>query len=96
MYEPSYHDGIAIVASSSDGLCYALSRRIVTLDSQILTVDEAAEKLKLSPAGVRRLIREGAIRAAKIGAGQPGYRILASELERFVRGEPVPCEGAPS
>lgn len=62
------------------------------MSGQILTVDEAAERLKLTPAGVRRLIREGEIRAAKIGRGRPGYRIHEAELERFARAEPASSE----
>lgn len=57
------------------------------MSDQVLTVPEAAERLKLTPRGVTRLIRDGRIRAARIGRGHPGYRILASEVERFVRGE---------
>jgi excisionase family DNA binding protein len=51
------------------------------MSSQILTVEEAAERLKLKPAGVRRLIRVGALQATKLGKG---YRILDSEVERAV------------
>lgn len=44
-------------------------------------VEEAAERLSLSRAYLFKLIRDGRIRAIKIGGAT---RIAASELERYV------------
>lgn len=44
------------------------------------TVEQAAERLKLHPKTVLRLIREGRLRATRIGKS---YRILRSDLEAF-------------
>jgi excisionase family DNA binding protein len=48
-------------------------------DTQIYTREEAEQLLQISQSTMRRLIKSGVIRAAKIG-GQ--YRILGSELLR--------------
>ena len=47
------------------------------------TVERAAELLQLHPKTVLRLIREGRLRATKIGKS---YRILRSDLEAFAGG----------
>lgn len=49
------------------------------------TVEHAAERLKLHPKTVLRFIREGRLRATRIGKA---YRILASDLETFAGGGP--------
>jgi len=57
---------------------YLLERDIV------LTTDEAIEYLKISKPTFLKYIRLGRIRAIKAGKG---WRILQSELNRFLRGE---------
>ena len=57
---------------------YLLEREIV------LTTDEAIEYLKISKPTFLKYIRLGRIRAIKAGKG---WRILQSELNRFLRGE---------
>jgi excisionase family DNA binding protein len=52
----------------------------------VLTTDEAIEYLKISKPTFLKYIRLGRIRAIKAGKG---WRILQSELTRFVRGEVV-------
>lgn len=47
----------------------------------LLTVEEAAENLKLSTATIRRLIRSQQISSMKAGARQ--YRIPSSALEEY-------------
>ena len=49
-----------------------------------LTVDEVAQLLNVHPDTVRRWIRAGEINALSLG-GPAGYRILQSELDRFIR-----------
>ncbi len=50
----------------------------------VLTSDEAIEYLKISKPTFLKYIRIGRIRAIKAGKG---WRILQSELTRFLRGE---------
>jgi len=50
-----------------------------TNDHRIYTLEEAQKLLKISSSTMRRLVKRGVIRAAKIG-GQ--YRILETELLR--------------
>jgi excisionase family DNA binding protein len=50
----------------------------------VLTTDEAIEYLKISKPTFLKYIRLGRIRAIKAGKG---WRILHSELNRFLKGE---------
>lgn len=50
------------------------------MTSQILTVDAAARVLELHPKTVLRFIREGRLRATKVGRQ---YRVLQSDLNAF-------------
>ena len=50
----------------------------------VLTTDEAIDYLKISKPTFLKYIRLGRIRAIKAGKG---WRILQSELNRFLRGE---------
>lgn len=50
------------------------------MSEHLHTVEEAAERLKLHPKTVLRLIRNGKLRATKIGKS---YRILRSDLDAF-------------
>ncbi|MGO8991188.1 MAG: helix-turn-helix domain-containing protein [bacterium] len=50
----------------------------------VLTTDEAIEYLKISKPTFLKYIRVGRIKAIKAGKG---WRILQSELYRFLRGE---------
>ena len=51
-------------------------------DDQLLTVDQVARRLQLHPETIRRWIRDGRLRAIKLGTDRSGYRIRASELAR--------------
>src|SRR5471030_3265733 len=53
--------------------------RMGVKETQVYTREEAEDLLKISQATMRRLIKKGVIRAAKIG-GQ--YRILGAEILR--------------
>lgn len=48
------------------------------MSEEVYTVEQFAERLKLHPKTVRRFIREGRLRAVKVGKS---YRILRSDLE---------------
>lgn len=50
------------------------------MSEEVYTVEQSAERLKLHPKTVLRFIREGRLRAAKVGRS---YRILRSDLETF-------------
>ena len=50
----------------------------------VLTTDEAIEYLKISKPTFLKYMRLGRIKAIKAGKG---WRILQSELNRFLRGE---------
>jgi len=53
----------------------------------VLTTDEAMEYLKISKPTFLKYIHIGRIKAIKAGKG---WRILQSELNRFLRGEVAP------
>jgi excisionase family DNA binding protein len=48
------------------------------MSEEVYTVEQFAERLKLHPKTVLRFIREGRVRAVKVGKS---YRILRSEME---------------
>jgi len=53
-------------------------------NDSVLTTDEAIEYLKISKPTFLKYIRVGRVRAIKAGKG---WRILQSELYRFLKGE---------
>jgi excisionase family DNA binding protein len=53
--------------------------------SGLLTVGEVAKELRLAPISVHRRIRDGQLRAVKLGAAHNSpVRVRESELERYV------------
>jgi excisionase family DNA binding protein len=58
----------------------------------VLTTDEAIEYLKISKPTFLKYVHLGRIKAIKAGKG---WRILQSELNRFLRGEVAPANGDP-
>jgi excisionase family DNA binding protein len=51
------------------------------MSEEVYTVEQFAERLKLHPKTVRRFIREGRLRAVKVGKS---YRILRTDMEAMV------------
>lgn len=51
-------------------------------DDKLLTVEQAAEKLQMHPATIRRYIRDGQISGVRLGARQ--WRISAAALKAFI------------
>lgn len=51
----------------------------------LLTIPEAAAALRVSETTVRRLIRSGELRAAKIGRGRGTYRLTKPALVEWLR-----------
>ena len=60
---------------------------------EYLTVDRAAERLEVCEEVVRRWLRAGRLRGTLLNR-RAGYRIPAAEVERVLRGEPVPAGDA--
>jgi len=54
----------------------------------VLTTEEAMEYLRISKPTFLKYIRLGRIKAIKAGKG---WRVLGSELTRFLRGEGIQC-----
>jgi excisionase family DNA binding protein len=50
---------------------------------EIYTVEEVAEKLKVTPTTVLRRIRDGKLNAFRTNGNSGSYRIKASELDAF-------------
>jgi excisionase family DNA binding protein len=59
---------------------------VLTERETVLTTDEATEYLRISKPTFLKYIRLGKIRAIKAGKG---WRVLQSELNRFLKGEMV-------
>jgi excisionase family DNA binding protein len=62
----------------------------VEIMAQILTVEQAAEKLQLTPKTTRKLLKEGQMPGRKVGRA---WRVLETDLERWISGkyrQPVP------
>lgn len=58
--------------------------------AQILTVEQAAEKLQLTTKTTRKLLKEGKMPGRKVGRA---WRVLETDLERWVSGkyqQPIP------
>ena len=53
-------------------------------DQEVLTVKEAAARLKLNPETIRRWIKSGHIRAVSLGSDRAGFRIPESEVTRLL------------
>jgi excisionase family DNA binding protein len=62
------------------------------MPDRFLTVQEAAEQLRVHPQTVRLWLREGKLRGRLIGGRKSGYRIPAGEIERLLS----PDEMAPA
>jgi excisionase family DNA binding protein len=59
-----------------------------------LTVEQIAERLQFHPDTVRRLLREGRIRGTKLRTNRAGWRIRASEIDRYIMDEAAEQTGA--
>jgi excisionase family DNA binding protein len=53
-------------------------------DERLLKVDEVAERLRVHPETVRRLLRSGKLRGSMPIGPRGGWRIPASEVERLL------------
>lgn len=62
-------------------------KRLVNVNDKVLTVEEVAEKMGISPWGVRKQIQRGFLPAHKHGRR---YYILNSELNETIREKNTP------
>lgn len=56
---------------------------------ELLTVEEVAATLKLSPYTIRRLLKEGKLPGVKVGGGQQ-WRVRKSDLDAYLGNTPKP------
>jgi excisionase family DNA binding protein len=64
------------------------------MEDELLTVEEAAVRVKMHPDTVRRLLREGQIPGVKFGKRQ--WRISAATLRAFTEGSLKQDPGSPA
>jgi excisionase family DNA binding protein len=55
----------------------------------LLTVTEAAERLRAHPETIRRMLRDGRLHGSLPLGRRGGWRIAASEIERLARLQPA-------
>lgn len=60
---------------------------IAELMGKVYTAKEAGDVLGLTPDSIRRLVREGHLRAVNV-PGQRKYRFKGEDIARYVQGEP--------
>jgi len=56
----------------------------VMVEDKLLTTADVAERLQVNEQTVRRWIRDGDLRAVRLGGNKSGYRVLAADLGRFL------------
>ena len=61
-------------------------------EDQALKVPEVAKRLRVSAETVRRWLRDGDLRGVRF-SDRGGWRVLSSEVERKLRGEPSQGQG---
>jgi excisionase family DNA binding protein len=59
---------------------------MLTAEDKLLTVPEVADRCRVSVDTVRRWLREKRLRGTMLGGQKTGYRVLESDLARFIRG----------
>ena len=63
------------------------------MERRALMVEETAEVLGTHPETIRRMIRDGSLRAVRLGAGSRSpFRIPNEEIDRFLREGPRTSE----
>lgn len=65
----------------------------MSIDERYFTVEEIAERVKVTPATVRRWLREGAMRGHNFG-GRTGWRITEKDVNDFLRTHSPLAQGA--
>lgn len=54
------------------------------VDTELLTVEEVASKIKATPTTVRRWLHSGKLRGVRLGGTKLGWRIPTSEVTRLL------------
>ena len=57
----------------------------ISVEDELLTVEEAADRIKMHPVTIRRLLREGQLPGRKVGVRQ--WRISAASLKAFMEAD---------
>ena len=57
---------------------------MVMVDEQLFTVQQIAERLQVHENTVLNWLKRGDLRGIKLGGTKAGWRIRASEVERFL------------
>jgi excisionase family DNA binding protein len=57
---------------------------MVVVDEQLLTVQQIAERLQVHQNTVLTWLKRGELSGIRIGGSKAGWRVRASELERFL------------
>jgi excisionase family DNA binding protein len=63
------------------------------MQDRFITVQEAAEQLRVNPQTVRLWLRQGKLRGRLIGGRKSGYRIPVTEIERLLSPLDEPTAG---
>lgn len=64
---------------------------MLTSEDRLLTVPEVSERCRVNEDTVRRWLRTGRLKGRKLGGDRTGYRVLESDLARFIRGGESPA-----
>jgi excisionase family DNA binding protein len=56
-----------------------------TEPDRYMTVPEVAERLRLNPETIRRMLRDGRMRGFRLGADSAGWRVSERDLAAFIR-----------
>ncbi len=64
-------------------------------DERLLTVPQVARRLQVGVRTVQRYIREGRLHGFLLGGTKTGYRVLESEVRRFLAEAAKSGEGKP-
>jgi excisionase family DNA binding protein len=56
------------------------------MNEEILRVDEAARKMRVSEETVRRLLRSGKLRGVRPGSTKMGWRVYGSSVDLWLSG----------
>jgi excisionase family DNA binding protein len=76
----------ALSASTPRPYLYDLLMRGIANDKQLLTVREAADRLRVHPVTLRHWIADGRVPAVQLGGPGKAVRLDSDELDRWVYG----------
>ena len=57
---------------------------VAAMAEELLTVEDVAERLKLTPYTIREWLKAGRMRGIRLGSRRAGWRIPLSEVDRFL------------